>query len=106
MVAQVTAAQAAIWVREVKPHLISHGRVEGELLAPLERALAEGWQRFLVPIRELATPLARVGLLRIWSPVEDVTLRIGGPRSGKTGELAGRILDAPGAVIATSTRTT
>jgi type IV secretion system protein VirD4 len=63
------------------------------------------WRRLLVPTRELATPLARVGLLRVWSPVEDVTLRIGGPRVGKTGELAGRILDAPGAVIATSTRT-
>jgi type IV secretion system protein VirD4 len=41
----------------------------------------------------------------VWSPIEDVTLRIGGPRTGKTGELAGRILDAAGAVIATSTRT-
>jgi len=41
----------------------------------------------------------------VWSPIEDVTLRIGGPRTGKSGELAGRILDAPGAVIATSTRT-
>ncbi|MDQ3988178.1 MAG: TraM recognition domain-containing protein, partial [Actinomycetota bacterium] len=58
-----------------------------------------------VSTREVATPLARVGLLQIWSPIEDVTLRIGGPRTGKTGELAGRILDAPGAVIATSTRT-
>jgi type IV secretion system protein VirD4 len=63
------------------------------------------WQRRRVDLRELATPVARVGLLRIWSPVEDVTLRIGGPRTGKTGELACRILDAPGAVIATSTRT-
>jgi type IV secretory pathway TraG/TraD family ATPase VirD4 len=63
------------------------------------------WQRIQIPTTEIATPLARVGLLRIWSPVEDVTLRIGGPRTGKTGELAGRILDAPGAVIATSTRT-
>ena len=63
------------------------------------------WQRKLVSTRELATPIARVGWLRVWSPVEDVTLRIGGPRTGKTGELACRILDAPGAVIATSTRT-
>ncbi|MQA12831.1 MAG: TraM recognition domain-containing protein [Pseudonocardiaceae bacterium] len=63
------------------------------------------WRRLLVATRELATPLAQVGLLRVWSPIEDVTLRIGGPRTGKTGELAGRILDAPGAVIATSTRT-
>jgi type IV secretion system protein VirD4 len=63
------------------------------------------WRRLITPTRQVATPLARVGLLRIWSPVEDVTLRIGGPRTGKTGELAGRILDAPSAVIATSTRT-
>jgi type IV secretion system protein VirD4 len=63
------------------------------------------WQRALLPARAVATPLARVGLLRVWSSVEDVTLRIGGPRTGKTGELCCRILDAPGAVIATSTRT-
>ena len=62
-------------------------------------------ERLRMPTRELATPLARVGWLRVWSPCEDVTVRIGGPRTGKTGELACRILDAPGAVIATSTRT-
>ena len=62
-------------------------------------------RRWAMRTREVATPLARVGLLRVWSPVEDVTLRIGGPRVGKSGELACRILDAPGAVIATSTRT-
>jgi hypothetical protein len=61
--------------------------------------------RMRVPTREIATPIARVGMLRIWSPIEDVTLRVGGPRVGKTGELECRILDAPGAVIATSTRT-
>ena len=79
-------------------------RRKASVLRPSLREVA-WWRRLVVPIRELATPLARVGMLRIWSPVEDVTLRIGGPRSGKTGELAGRILDAPGAVIATSTRT-
>jgi type IV secretory pathway TraG/TraD family ATPase VirD4 len=62
-------------------------------------------RRLRVRTREVGTPIARVGLLRVWSPVEDVTLRIGGPRVGKSGELACRILDAPGAVIATSTRT-
>ena len=62
-------------------------------------------RRWAIRTREVATPLARVGLLRVWSPIEDVTLRIGGPRVGKSGELACRILDAPGAVIATSTRT-
>ena len=61
--------------------------------------------RLRVPTREYATPLARVGWQRVWSAIEDVTVRIGGPRTGKTGELGCRILDAPGAVIATSTRT-
>src|SRR4051812_39306872 len=63
------------------------------------------WRRLLVPTPELATPLARVGRATVWSPIEDVTLRLGGPRVGKSGELACRILDAPGAVVSTSTRT-
>jgi type IV secretion system protein VirD4 len=63
------------------------------------------WRRLRVPTCELATPLARVGRATVWSPIEDVTLRLGGPRVGKSGELGCRILDAPGAVIATSTRT-
>ena len=79
-------------------------RRKAAVLRPSLRQLG-WWQRLCVATREVATPLARVGLLRIWSPIEDVTLRIGGPRTGKTGELACRILDAPGAVIATSTRT-
>lgn len=62
-------------------------------------------QRLVTPVRTYATPIARVGLFRVWSPVEDVTLRIGGPRTGKSGELACRIVDAPGAVLVTSTRT-
>lgn len=78
-------------------------RRKATVLRPSLRQL--GWRRWLVPARELATPVARVGWLRVWSPIEDVTLRIGGPRTGKTGELGCRILDAPGAVIATSTRT-
>src|SRR6266496_1421552 len=63
------------------------------------------WRRLFVPTRELATPIARIGRLRVWSPIEDTTRRFGGPRVGKSGEMACRILDAPGAVIATSTRT-
>jgi type IV secretory pathway TraG/TraD family ATPase VirD4 len=63
------------------------------------------WERFRMPVTAYATPLARVGWHTVWSPCEDVTMRVGGPRVGKTGELACRIVDAPGAVIATSTRT-
>lgn len=61
--------------------------------------------RLLVPTRESALLLVRAGLLRVWSSVEDVTLVFGGPRTGKTGWLAGRVLDAPGALLVTSTRT-
>jgi type IV secretion system protein VirD4 len=78
-------------------------RRKAKILRPSLRGL-HWWQRLAVPTRAYATPLARVGWLRVWSACEDVTLRAGGPRTGKTGELAGRILDAPGAVIATSTR--
>lgn len=68
-------------------------------------ATASWWRRWRTPTTELATRVARVGWLGVWSPVEDVTLRLGGPRTGKTGELACRIIDAPGPVVATSTRT-
>jgi len=62
-------------------------------------------QRSRMPTTEVAVPLCRVGAQRVWSSIEDVTLVFGGPRTGKSGWLAGRILDAPGAVLVTSTRT-
>ncbi|MFC5952914.1 type IV secretion system protein VirD4, partial [Pseudonocardia lutea] len=54
---------------------------------------------------EIAFPLCRVGPLRVWSLLEDVVCVFGGPRTGKTGWLAGRVLDTPGAAVVTSTRT-
>jgi hypothetical protein len=62
------------------------------------------WRRWRVPAAAYAVRMARVGVLSVYSPVEDVTLRVGGPRTGKSGELADHIADASGAVIATSTR--
>lgn len=62
------------------------------------------WRRWRVPASEYAVRMARVGGVTVWSPVEDVTLLVGGPRTGKSGEMADHIADAPGAVIATSTR--
>ncbi|GAA4895687.1 type IV secretory system conjugative DNA transfer family protein [Actinomycetospora straminea] len=62
----------------------------------------EGWA---TPTSSVGVELCRVGLQRVWSSVEDVTLVFGGPRTGKTGWLAGRVLDAPGAAVVTSTRT-
>jgi type IV secretion system protein VirD4 len=63
------------------------------------------WRRLWVPTSEFAYRLARVGWFTIWATCEDTRLVIGAPRTGKSQELAGRIIDAPGAVIATSTRT-
>ena len=61
------------------------------------------WARLQVPTTEVAVPLCAVGRLRVWSSIEDVTLTFGGPRTGKSGWLAGRVIDAPGAVLVTST---
>jgi len=70
-------------------------------------SLAEASRRALwrVPTIEYAIELCRTGLQTIWASIEDVTIVFGGPRTGKTGWLAGRIIDAPGAVVVTSTRT-
>jgi type IV secretion system protein VirD4 len=40
----------------------------------------------------------------VWSAVEDVTLRIGGPGTGKSGSLICHGMDAPGALVTTSTK--
>ncbi|GAA4820927.1 hypothetical protein GCM10023201_03080 [Actinomycetospora corticicola] len=63
------------------------------------------WERCRVPVAQVAVELVRVGVQRVWSSVEDVVLIFGGPRTGKTGWLAGRVIDAPGAAVVTSTRT-
>jgi type IV secretion system protein VirD4 len=59
------------------------------------------WRR--TPITELGTRVIRSGWLWVWSSVEEHTLTLGGPRQGKSGKLAGTIVDAPGAVLVTST---
>jgi type IV secretory pathway TraG/TraD family ATPase VirD4 len=57
-----------------------------------------------VRVAEVAVRLCRTGLVSVWSSIEDVVVTVGGPRVGKTGWLAGQIIDAPGAVLVTSTR--
>jgi type IV secretion system protein VirD4 len=63
------------------------------------------WARWRLPVADVALELCRVGWWTVWSPIEDVAMIFGGPRTGKTGWLAGRIIDAPGDVLVTSTRT-
>ena len=62
------------------------------------------WRRWVMPLRELGLRLCRVGAWWVYSSVEGVVLLVGPPRSGKTGLMATWIVDAPGAVVATSTR--
>jgi hypothetical protein len=62
-------------------------------------------RRRRVAVTELAVRLCRVGAQLVWSTIENVVLVFGGPRMGKSAWLASRIIDAPGAVVATSTRT-
>ena len=63
------------------------------------------WARLRVPTSEFAYRLCKVGWLWVWASCEDVKQTLGGPRYGKSVEEICRIIDAPGAVIATSTRT-
>jgi type IV secretory pathway TraG/TraD family ATPase VirD4 len=62
------------------------------------------WELMTLPVAEVAVRLCRSGGQWVWSSNEDVVVTVGGPRSGKSGWLAGQIIDAPGAVLATSTR--
>ncbi|HEY9472284.1 MAG TPA: TraM recognition domain-containing protein [Mycobacteriales bacterium] len=62
--------------------------------------------RLGLAVTEYAVPLGRVVRLRdaVYATPEEQRLIIGPPRSGKTGELGNDILDAPGAVVVTSTK--
>ena len=82
-------------------------RRKAAVLRPSLRDLPRRERRRLDP-RQLGVEVARLGWgwwgERMWSPSEDATLRIAGPRAGKTISLARHGLDAPGALITTSTR--
>jgi type IV secretion system protein VirD4 len=62
-------------------------------------------QLLRLPAAQVGVQLMRAGALTVWASVEDVVLTFGGPRTGKSGWLGKRVLDAPGAVLSTSTRT-
>ncbi len=63
------------------------------------------WVQWLrLPVVEVAVRLCRVGTTWVLAAVEEVVIVLGGPRMGKTQWLAGPVVDAPGAVIVTSTR--
>lgn len=67
------------------------------------------WRRWRTPMREFAFRLCRVpggplGAQWAYATAEEVTIRIAPPRQGKTAELCNHLIDAPGAVVATSTK--
>ncbi|WP_432838903.1 type IV secretory system conjugative DNA transfer family protein [Dactylosporangium sp. CA-092794] len=61
------------------------------------------WQRWRTPALSYATPLCTVGRHTVWTSCEESTLRIGIPGTGKTAELACRVIDAPGGALVAST---
>lgn len=54
--------------------------------------------------QDVGIELGRAGWRWLFASLEDVVLYIAGPRTGKTGGIARHIQDAPGAVLATSTK--
>jgi type IV secretory pathway TraG/TraD family ATPase VirD4 len=78
-------------------------RLQTSVLRPSLRRVP-WYRRSRVPITELGYRLCRVGPVWAYSSAEEVTGRFAPPRQGKTAELANQIIDAPGAVVATSTK--
>jgi type IV secretion system protein VirD4 len=66
-------------------------------------------RRFRTPPTEYGVKLLTAGMVgvtsQVWGSTEDVTLRVGGTRTGKTGSMIPHIRTAPGPVVVTSTRT-
>jgi type IV secretion system protein VirD4 len=64
------------------------------------------WVRMIAPVTAYAVRLGRAHLgRRVIASMEDQTLVLAAPRTGKSGWLADRIIDHPGAVVTTTTRT-
>jgi type IV secretory pathway TraG/TraD family ATPase VirD4 len=64
------------------------------------------WERLLLPVTSYGVRLGRAHLgRRVIASMEDQTLVLAAPRTGKSGWLADRIIDHPGAVVTTTTRT-
>lgn len=79
-------------------------RRKAAVLRPSLRDLG-WWARWRTPVLSYATPLCKVGRQTVWTSGEESTLRIGIPGTGKTAELACRVIDAPGGVVVTTTAT-
>jgi type IV secretion system protein VirD4 len=83
-------------------------RLQGRILRPATWPRLSRWARRRIAATELGVQVAKLGWglwgQTVWSSIEDATMRIGGPRQGKTRTLAPYGERAPGALITTSTR--
>ena len=53
------------------------------------------WELQRLPVREVGLQLCRSGVTNVYASHEDVVMMVGGPRTGKTGEIASMLLDFP-----------
>jgi type IV secretory pathway TraG/TraD family ATPase VirD4 len=92
------ATAAELWVRWSRLRAVITGRRSRPSLP---------WHvRLATPVTEYAVRLGRAQLgRRVIASMEDQTLVLAAPRTGKSGWLADRIIDHPGAVVTTTTRT-
>lgn len=56
------------------------------------------------PVTDVAIPICRTGFRKVHASMEEVVLVFAKPRMGKTALLANHVIDAPGSVVATSTK--
>ena len=85
---------------------IRWSRLRAVLIGRRSRPSLSWWARLLLPVTCYAVRLGRAHLgRRVIAGMEDQSLVVAAPRAGKSGWLADRIIDHPGAAVTTTTRT-
>lgn len=86
--------------------LMRWSRVRAVITGRRSRPSLSWWARMLLPVTAYAVRLGRAQLgRRVIASMEEQALVVAAPRAGKSGWLADRIIDHPGAVVTTTTRT-
>jgi type IV secretory pathway TraG/TraD family ATPase VirD4 len=85
--------------------MIRWSRLRAVVTGRRSRPSLPWWALLILPVTYYAVRLGRAHLgRRVIASMEEQTLVIAAPRAGKSGWLADRIIDHPGAVVSTSTR--
>jgi type IV secretory pathway TraG/TraD family ATPase VirD4 len=85
---------------------IRWSRLRAVIIGRRSRPSLSWWSRLMLPVTCYAVRLGRAHLgRRVIAGMEDQSLVIAAPRAGKSGWLADRIIDHPGAAVTTTTRT-